>query len=94
MRVVSIVLESVEKGGTFDCRGRDKGICDGCKLRFKCLTEQQEVKISEAEVKKHKLTNLRNLVHYMFDEGKIPYEITEIDREFGKRLMMKVKNDR
>jgi len=88
--IVSIKLGDVIDG-TFECRGREEGICDECRLRFKCLTEQQEIRISANEVKKYKLSDLKNLAYYMFGKSKISYEIAEVDREFGKKLVARMK---
>ena len=67
----------------FDCRGRIKNLCDGCRLRFKCLSERNEVQISADVIKKYDITDLRSVVAYMFGEGRINYTIHEDRTDTG-----------
>lgn len=93
---VTIQLEGSSDFEGFDCRGRIKLLCDGCKLRFLCLSERDRVTISQDIVKQYKIKNLRSLVKYMFSEGKILYEIGEHRRttpsgETETKVVMRVK---
>ena len=94
---VTITLEGSSDFDGFDCRGRAKNLCDGCRLRFLCLSERNIIQIPQEVVKQHKIKDLRSIVKYMFGEGRIPYEIGEYQRtnpsgEVETRLMMRIKN--
>lgn len=91
--VKHITLEGNSDFDGFECRGR---ICDGCRLRFLCLSERDEIQISQEIVKKYKIKDLKSVVKYMFGEGKISYEIEEHQRttpsgETETRLVMRKK---
>ena len=72
---VTIRLEGDTKFEGFSCRGRSKRLCDGCRLRFLCLSEKHTVIIPIETVKKHKIKDMKSLVDYIFGEGKIGYEL-------------------
>jgi hypothetical protein len=98
-RMVTITLGGNSDFDGFDCRGRVKSLCDGCRLRFLCLSERDEIQIPQEVVKQNKIKDLRSVVKYMFSEGRIPYEIGEHKRtnpsgETETRLVMRVKNGR
>ncbi len=76
-RMVTIKLEGNDKFEGFDCRGRTKNLCDGCRLRFSCLSERDVVTVTVTQIKRHKITDLKSLVTFMFGEGKISYELSE-----------------
>ena len=94
--MVTIKLEGDMDFDGFDCRGRGKKLCDGCRLRFLCLSERDEIYISQEIVKQHNIKDLRSVVKYMFSEGRIAYEIKEHQRttpsgDTETRLVMRVK---
>ncbi len=98
-RTVTILLEGSSDFDGFDCRGRDKALCDGCRLRFLCLSERNEIRIPQDVVTYYKIKDLSSVVRYMFGEGKIPYEIgehisTTPSGETRRKLVMRVKNGR
>ena len=68
---VTITLEGNWEFAGFDCRGRDKGLCDGCRLRFQCLSERNDLRIPVELVDSYKIRDLKSLVSFMFSEGKI-----------------------
>ncbi len=72
---VTIKLEGDTKFEGFNCRGRSRRLCDGCRLRFLCLSEKHIVVIPIDVVKKHKIKDMRSLVTYIFGEGRISYEL-------------------
>ncbi len=74
---VTIRLEGDTKFDGFDCRGRSKRLCDGCRLRFLCLSERNVVIIPIDVVTRHKIKDMKSLVAYIFGEGKISYELKE-----------------
>jgi len=93
---VTIKLEGNQEFNGFDCRGRRKSLCDGCRLRFLCLSERNEIQIPQDTIKRYKIKDLRSVAKYMFSEGKIPYEIEEQQRttpsgETETKLVMRVK---
>lgn len=100
-RMVTITLEGNSDFDGFDCRGRDRNLCDGCRLRFLCLSERNGIQISQGVVKRYRIKDLRSVVKYMFSEGRISYKIEEHQRttpsgETETRLVMRVqrkKND-
>ncbi len=61
----------------FECRGRDRGYCSKCQLRFRCLTEDKTVVLSDKEAEK--IVDLKSLSHYLFNK-KMPY----YQKEFGE----------
>ncbi len=75
-KIVTIKLASDETFKGFDCRGRDKAICDGCRLRFLCLSERNEITVPLNLIKEHNITDIPSLVDYMFGEGRISYTVT------------------
>lgn len=94
--IVKILLEGNSDFDGFDCRGRVKVMCDGCKLRFRCLSERDKVIIPQDVVKRHKIKNLESLCRYMFSEGRIPYEIgthrrTTPSGKIETKIIMRVK---
>lgn len=96
--MVTIKLEGNYDFDGFDCRGRDKILCDGCRLRFLCLSERNEIHIPQGVVKQYRIKDLRSVVKYMFGEGKIPYVIGEHQRinpsgETETKLVMRIKNE-
>ena len=74
---VTITLEGNREFDGFDCRGRSSNLCDGCRLRFLCLSERDRVDIPFDLVKKYKIKDMRSLVAYMYGEGKVSYELRE-----------------
>lgn len=74
---VSIRLEDSKEFDSFDCRGRSMNLCDGCRLRFLCLSERNIVTIPLTIIKKEKIQDMKTLVAYMFGEGKVSYELRE-----------------
>ena len=99
INMVTITLEGNSDFYGFDCRGKNRSLCDGCRLRFLCLSERDSVQIPQDVVKQNKIKDLRSVVKYMFSEGRIPYEIGEHERttpsgETETRLVMRVKNGR
>lgn len=98
-RMVTITLGGNSDFDGFDCRGREKNLCDGCRLRFLCLSERDMIQIPQEIVKQNRIKDLRSVVKYMFSEGKIPYEIGEHKRTNPSggtetRLVMRVKQMR
>ena len=98
MKVVVIRLEGVPEFDGFDCRGQEKNLCVGCRLRFKCLTDRNEVIISNTIVKRRKLKDLESVAKYMFSEGKISYELSpqvtlDYNGDKHQKLVMRLKND-
>ncbi len=98
MKVVVIRLEGVTEFEGFDCRGQEKNLCRGCRLRFKCLTDRDEIWIPKAIVKRRKLSDLQSVAKYMFSEGKITYDITpqvtlDYNGDRHEKLAMRLKND-
>lgn len=94
--VVTIKLEGNFEFAGFDCHGGKKNLCDGCRLRFQCLSERDVIEISSAVVDEHKIIDLESVVRYMFSEGRIPYELEEYKRhsstgEIETRLAMRKK---
>lgn len=93
---ITITLEGNYEFDGFDCRGQNKSLCDGCRLRFLCLSERNTIQIPQAVVKQYKIKDLKSVVKYMFSEGRISYKIEEHQRTTpsGKtetRLVMRVK---
>ena len=98
MKVVTIRLEGVKEFEGFDCRGQEKNLCHGCRLRFKCLTDRNEVIIPKRVVTRRKLTDLASVTKYMFSEGKISYTIApqvylDYDGDKQEKLVMRLKNN-
>jgi len=98
-KIVTITLEGNRDFDGFDCRGRVKSLCDGCRLRFLCLSERDNIQISSEIIKEHKIKDLKSVVNYMFGEGRIPYEIKESTRttpsgDTETRLIMRAKDGR
>lgn len=98
MKVIVIRLEGVPEFEGFDCRGQEKNLCRGCRLRFKCLTDRNEVTISKAIVRRRKLSDLESVAKYMFSEGKISYDISpqvtlDYNGEKHEKLAMRIKNE-
>jgi hypothetical protein len=77
-RIVTIKFASDENFKGFDCRGRDEAICDGCRLRFLCLSERDEITVPLNLIKEYNITttSVTSLVKYMFGEGRVKYVIT------------------
>ncbi|MFA7101265.1 MAG: hypothetical protein WC196_05995 [Bacilli bacterium] len=76
-KIVTIYLASDANFKGFDCRGRDKAMCDGCRLRFLCLSERDAITVPLELIKEHNITNVPSLVDYMFGEGRVSYTITK-----------------
>lgn len=91
--VVTIRLEGKSDFRGFDCRGRHKHLCDGCRLRFMCLSERNEIMIPLDVIKKHKIGDLKSLALYMFGEGRVNYEVNEHPSFGTTKLVMRVKNE-
>ena len=99
MTHITITLEGNSNFDGFDCRGRDKVLCDGCRLRFLCLSERDNILIPQDVVARHEIKDLKSMVKYMFSEGRISYELEEHQRtspsgETETRLVMRGKNER
>ena len=95
-KMVAIKLEGNSDFDGLYCFGRQRSLCDGCRLRFLCLSERNEIQISQDVVALHKIKDLKSVAKYMFGEGRIPYEIGEHRRttpsgETDTRLVMRVK---
>lgn len=77
MKVVTIKFEGNK--GSFDCRGQAMNICYGCRLRFKCLTQLDEIIIPQKTVEKYKLgddiIDIIVMAQFLFGEGKVKYNI-------------------
>jgi len=80
----------------FDCRGREKYLCVGCRLRFKCLSERNEVFISQEMALEHGIKDLKGLAEYMFGEGRINYTMSKHDSYVatGKDVVKVDKSDK
>ena len=96
MTHITITLEGNSNFDGFDCRGRDKVLCDGCRLRFLCLSERDNILIPQDVVARHGIKDLKSMVKYMFSEGRISYELEEHQRtspsgETETRLVMREK---
>jgi len=99
MQVVIRLGGNADFKNGFNCQGQAKELCDGCRLRFVCLSERNEIRIPKETVKKYKIKDLRSMAKYMFGEGKIPYEIekrkfTTPSGEVETRLVMRIKDGR
>jgi len=85
--MITIVLEGNFDFAGFDCRGVETGLCNGCRLRFQCLSERDEIEIPAKLVEQHSINDLKSLVAFMFCEGKIRIEETKAQGQIRLRIV-------